>query len=90
VLQNQRSNGRSCGQVLQARSHKTLWEKNREGGLEPLNKAADVLLSVTEKSVEVVSMLGECLQKAGRGDEVGTCCFLRLVRGEGEGGSSNY
>ena len=57
-------------QVLQARAHKTQWEKKRDGELEPLNKAADILLTVPDKTAEVVAMLGECLQKAGRPDEV--------------------
>ena len=63
-------------QVLQARAHMVTWDKNSGGDVEPLNKAADILLSATGKTVEVVSMLGECLQKAGRGDEVGFVVLL--------------
>ena len=39
-------------------------------GVEPLKKAADILLTVSDKTAEVVTMLGEFLQKSGREDEV--------------------
>ena len=66
-------------QLLQAQAHKTLWDKDRSGEVETLNKAADILLSVTDKTVEVVAMLGECLQKAGRSDEVCDLFFVEYL-----------
>ena len=39
-------------------------------GVEPLKKAADILLTVSDKTAEVLTMLGEFLQKSGRENEV--------------------
>lgn len=60
----------SLWQILEARALRTVWEKNVGEGVEPLKKAADILLTVSDKTAEVITMLGEFLQKSGRQDEV--------------------
>lgn len=41
-----------------------------------LNKAVEVLLSISDKDLGTVLVLGKCLQKLGRGEEVGANTLL--------------
>ena len=56
-------------QILLATAYKMTWDKSPEETTS-LEKAIEILGTIEERSLAVVKMLGECLQRAGKTEQV--------------------